>query len=206
MASPSTRFPGAGQLTPRDAGGIIPRVATGRQLVSVRRLGYTPSDTTLVIEAGATLERRYVLSRVVTLTEVTTTASREWARDFDEHRRIGLGQFLDRDELSKRESQRLGDLMSTMRGARMMRSGQSSTYLASNRTRSIGSGVCYAHVWLDNNPMYLGRPGEPLYNLNELLVQQIEAIEYFPNPATTPSKYNNLNADCGVLVVHTRRD
>lgn len=184
---------------------VIPRVATGRQVVSVRRLGFSPSDTTLTIEAGATLEQRYVLARVTILNEVNTTASREWARDFDEHRRLGLGQFLDRDELSRRESQRLGDLMSTMRGARMLRSGQSSTYLASNRTRSIG-GVCYAHVWLDNNPMYLGRQGEPLYNLNELIVAQIEAIEYFPNPASTPAKYNNLNADCGVLVVHTRRD
>ncbi len=54
--------------------------------------------------------------------------------------------------------------------------------------------------------MYLGRDGEPLYTLNELLVMQIEAIEFYAGPSETPAKYNNLNANCGVLVVHTRRD
>ena len=184
---------------------VIPRITEGRQLVTVRRLGYTPFDTTLVIRAGAILDQRHVLERVTTLAEVNTTAARAWAREFDEHRRIGLGQFLTREELAKRESQRLGDIVSMMRGARMLRSGQTNTYLSSPVTTSL-SRPCYAHVWLDGMPMYLGRPGEPLYNLNELIVMQIEAIEYYAGPADTPAKYNNLGANCGVLVVHTRRD
>jgi hypothetical protein len=49
------------------------------------------------------------------------------------------------------------------------------------------------------------RPGDRC-NLNELIVMQIEAIEYYAGPADTPAKYNNLGANCGVLVVHTRRD
>ena len=173
--------------------------------MTVRRLGYTPFDTTLVIRAGAILDQRHVLERVTTLAEVNTTAARAWAREFDEHRRIGLGQFLTREELAKRESQRLGDIVSMMRGARMLRSGQTNTYLSSPVTTSLLR-PCYAHVWLDGMPMYLGRPGEPLYNLNELIVMQIEAIEYYAGPADTPAKYNNLGANCGVLVVHTRRD
>ncbi len=200
-------FPQLGLRAATDGRGryVIPLVTEGRQLVTVRRLGYTPHDTTLVVTAGIMHDLRHVLERVTTLAEVNTTASRAWAREFDEHRRIGLGQFLTRDELAKRESQRLGDIMSMMRGAKLMRSGQTASYLATSRPRSM-RGECFAHVWLDGMPMYLGRPGEPLYNINELLVMQIEAIEYYEGPAETPAKYNNLNANCGVLVVHTKRD
>lgn len=201
-------FPQLGMRATTDTRGryMVPRVPGGRQLVTVRRLGYSPADTTLVITPGALLEQRWVLENVTTLAEVNTTASRAWFREFDEHRRIGLGQFLTRDELAKREAQRLGDLMVMMRGTKVVRSGQTASYLATPRRRSLRPGECYAHVWLDGNPMYLGRPGEPLYNMNELLVMQIEAIEFYAGPADTPAKYNNLNANCGVLVVHTRRD
>ncbi len=185
---------------------VVPRVPAGRQLVTVRSVGYTPADTTLVIVAGEPMVQRYVLERVTTLKAVNTTASREWARDFDEHKKIGLGQFFTREELAKRENQRLSDLMSMARGTRLMRSGLSAVYLATSRPKNISGAMCYAQVWLDNNPMYLGRDGEPLYNLNERLVMQIEAIEFYAGPSETPAKYNNLNANCGVLVVHTRRD
>jgi Carboxypeptidase regulatory-like domain len=203
----SIEFPQLSLRATTDARGryVLPRVPAGRQLVSVRRLGYSPADTTLVVAPGGMLEQRWVLENVTTLAEVNTTASRAWFREFDEHRRIGLGQFLTREELEKREAQRLGDLMVMMRGTKITRSGQSASYLATSRPRTQ-RGECFAHVWLDGNPMYLGRPSEPLYNLNELLVMHIEAIEYYAGPADTPAKYNNLGANCGVLVVHTRRD
>lgn len=203
----AVELPQLGLATTTDVRGryVIPRVPVGRQLVTVRKLGYTPSDTILTMAAGAVVEQRHVLKTVTTLTEMKTTASRAWAREFEEHRRIGLGQFLTRDELAKRESQRLGDIVGMMRGSKMMRSGLSEVYLATTRPRSL-RGECFAHVWLDGVPMYLGRTDEPLYNLNEILVMQIEAIEYYAGPADTPAKYNNLNANCGVLVVHTKRD
>jgi len=203
----AVEFPQLGLRAVTDGRGqyVIPWVTEGRQLITVRRLGFTPGDTTLVVTAGVVNSLRHVLQSVTTLSEVTTTASRAWAREFDEHRRIGLGQFLTRDELATRETQRLGDIVSMMRGARMLRSGQTNTYLAGLAQTSM-RGPCYAHIWLDGMPMYLGRPGEPPYNLNELLALQIEAIEYYAGPAETPSKYANLNATCGVLVVHTRRD
>lgn len=203
----AVELPQLGLAATTDARGryVIPRVPVGRQLVTVRKLGYTPSDTIVVTAAGAAIEQRHVLKTVTTLTEVKTTASREWVREFEEHRRIGLGQFLTREDLATRESQRLGDIMSTMRGTHMMRSGQTATYLAGSRNRPR-EGACYAHVWLDGNPMYLGREGEPLFNLNEILVMQTESIEYYAGPSELPAKYNKFNSRCGVLVVHSKRD
>ena len=109
-----------------------------------------------------------------------------------------------RDQLAKVESQRLGALVSMMRGARIVPMGRSGANLTSARgQRSITGGSCYAQIYLDEKPVYMGRPGEPVPDINEFLVHQIEAIEYFAGAAETPSKYTNLNSGCGVLVIHT---
>jgi hypothetical protein len=67
--------------------------------------------------------------------------------------------------------------------------------------------ACYAQVWLDRTMIYRasGTPGELLFNLNSIAVDQIEAVEYFAGPAQTPLEYSMLNSSCGVLVIHTRR-
>ena len=68
----------------------------------------------------------------------------------------------------------------------------------------MASGTCYAQIYLDAVPLYSGRDGEPIPDINELLVSQYEAIEWYSGASETPSKYTNLNSGCGVLVLHTR--
>jgi hypothetical protein len=167
-------------------------------------------DSTIEVAAGAVAEERFVLRRVTTLAGVNTIASRALMREFDENRKLGLGQFRTREELAKQEAQRLSEVMTMMRGVRIVRVpvsiGRTISVLSSARgQRSLTSGQCYAQVYLDNTPLYLGRPNEPLFDLNELLVLQIEAIQYFAGASETPSKYSSLNSDCGVMVIHTRQ-
>lgn len=188
----------------------IPQVPAGKHLLTVRRLGFSPVDSTIEVTAGVVAEERFVLRRVTTLAGVNTTASRALMREFDENRKLGLGQFRTREELAKQEAQRLSEVMTMMRGVRIVRvpvsSGRTISVLSSARgQRSLTSGQCFAQVYLDNTPLYLGRPNEPLFDLNELLVLQIEAIQYFAGASETPSKYSSLNSDCGVVVIHTRQ-
>jgi hypothetical protein len=49
-----------------------------------------------------------------------------------------------------------------------------------------------------------GRPTEP-YDVNSIAPDQIESLEWYASPSQTPSRYNNLNSVCGVIVIHTRR-
>jgi hypothetical protein len=62
---------------------------------------------------------------------------------------------------------------------------------------------CYAQVYLDGSLMNRGNPTPP-FNVNELLVASIEAIEYYASAALTPMRYSS-NSNCGVLVVWSRR-
>ena len=39
----------------------------------------------------------------------------------------------------------------------------------------------------------------------QLSPDQVEAIEYYSGPASTPMRYSRQNSNCGVIVIHTRR-
>lgn len=58
--------------------------------------------------------------------------------------------------------------------------------------------------YLDSMLMNPGRPTEP-FDVNSVPPVTIEALEYYNGPTQVPHEYNNANADCGVLVIWTRR-
>jgi hypothetical protein len=65
--------------------------------------------------------------------------------------------------------------------------------------------ACYARVYVDNVLMYGGQDKEPLFNANSLSADGIEAIEYYAGAAQTPARYAGAGANCGVVVIYTRR-
>jgi hypothetical protein len=183
----------------------IPNVPAGERVLTLRRLGYAQADVTLTLAAGAVVRRTVILSTARLIAGVATTANRAWLREFDEHRALGLGQFLTGEQLEKRGMQRLSIVLSELRGARIMPVGTTGARLSNSRgQRSLSSGTCFAQIYLDAKPIYLGREGEPVPNINELLTSQLEAIEWYAGPAETPAKYASLNSGCGVLVLHSR--
>jgi hypothetical protein len=82
---------------------------------------------------------------------------------------------------------------------------------------------CYATVYLDNARVYSRTstgggamrpiPGKasynesavPLFDINTLPPNSIEAIEFYAGAAQIPARYAGLNTQCGVMVIHTRR-
>ena len=62
---------------------------------------------------------------------------------------------------------------------------------------------CYAQVYIDGSLMNRGNPTPP-FNVNELLIGNIEAIEFYASPALTPMRYSS-SSPCGVLVIWSRR-
>lgn len=64
--------------------------------------------------------------------------------------------------------------------------------------------ACYTQVYVDDHLENPGSPTEP-FDLSSIPTTSIEAIEIYKSPAETPSKYNNLNAKCGVILLWTRR-
>jgi hypothetical protein len=211
----------------------IPEIPAGEQRVIVRRLGFAALDAKLTFAPNATLDRTVFLSRVHTLDSVVVVdhASERAMRDFNDNKRLGLGHFMDRDELAKLSqgakldrivSQWPGIALAFGSGGRTWITGthasplpcmaatatcaESHGYYFPDRTEAaIGVKVaCYPQVYVDDVLMNRGYPTRP-FELTSMFADQVEAIEWYSGPSQTPSRYSNLGAICGVLVIHTRR-
>lgn len=70
-----------------------------------------------------------------------------------------------------------------------------------------GKGIvpaCYARVYLDRQLLNPSTPAEPV-NINDYNPRDILAIEFYAGPGSLPPHLSNVNATCGVMVIHTPR-
>ncbi len=75
---------------------------------------------------------------------------------------------------------------------------------AAERYYGVTSCACFAQVYVDDHLMNSSRPTEP-FDANTLDVTEIAGVEFYATAASTPGRYSNPNAVCGVLLVWTRR-
>jgi hypothetical protein len=140
---------------------------------------------------------------------------------FEEHRKIGLGKFLTRDDLAKHQGRLMADVLSQVTSLSLIKGVANYAWVYSMRVPPSlqGTGVysperyellqgmkagCYARVYVDNVLMNPGTPAEP-FNVNTLSANLIEAVEWYAGPSQTPHKYNHVDSACGVLVIWSRR-
>jgi len=207
-----------------DAGEFrVSGVPPGRQRVTARRLGFAPLDTVITVAPNQTVDRRIYLRRVVTLDSVSVVAERVVIPSFEEHRKLGFGHFLTREQLAKQEGRRFSEILREIptvnvipgvgnRGwltsSRQAVAGRAGSVMNLDKADSLAGAVpgrCYARVYMDNTLIYRGRDGEPLFDLNSIAPSQIEAVEYYASPVQTPARYAGPSSVCGVLVIWTRR-
>jgi hypothetical protein len=202
----------------------IDDITAGEQRVIVRRIGYGILDTKLTFTANTTLDRRVFLSRLTTLDSVVINdkISLNVLRNFEDNRRIGLGHFVDRTELAtmtpdthlgRIAAQWPGVQLAFGPGGRVWITGSrkpcntrnGACYIPSRSESGLGVKIaCYSQVYLDGVLMNRGNPIPP-FEASTMFADQMEAIEWYAGPAETPGRYSDLNAVCGVAVIHTRR-
>jgi Carboxypeptidase regulatory-like domain len=219
-------------LTNEEGSFALHDIPPGEQHVVIRRIGYGPVETKLTFQAGHTLQRAIALSRAVTLDSMTVTEKAHDAAlgDFDDNRRLGLGHFITREELSKLEGVSTASVLRSIPGisvatrgpygwigshrAQMTKSLTRFGGLSLDRGDSVKGApspqsMCYSLVYVDNLAVFSGKNFngqlEPLFDINTIPVSEIESIEYYASVSQLPAKYLTLHSECGVLVIHTRR-
>jgi hypothetical protein len=111
-----------GARTRSDGSFRIDSVPPGLQAVLVRRVGFGPLDAKLEFSAGQFANRQIVLTRITLLDSMTTTARPyrdPGMEEFEQRRRIGIGHFVTREEIKKREGSLLASFMEQMPGLRI---------------------------------------------------------------------------------------
>ena len=199
----------------------ITGIRAGRYEVFVRRLGYTAFQTTIDFGVNQDVRHEIALAHVQTLDSVRVIARGNQLPGFEDHRKLGLGAFITRDQLANMEGVPMDGIFRDQRAAGIVRVGTHS-FLTTHR--GIGTGrppscdldqydliiikappcKCYARVFLNHSEVYNGAPFAALFDMSSLRPADIEAIEYYASNAVTPMEYQSSNGNCGVVVIWTR--
>lgn len=171
----------------------------GRVTVSVRRLGYEPADLVLDLIAGRR-DSLFVtmVALPLTLPGMTSTADsflQLHLADFFRHRQNGIGRYYERSQITAMRVGQLSDVMRRLPGVRVTpdRNGRYSIRMGRS-TRN-----CQPDFWIDNVRAHM-------FNVDDVPVTDIEALEVYNGPSGLPPEYNNRfgNPACGAIVIWTR--
>ena len=196
-----------------DAGTFrLTNIVAGTYFVVARQIGYEPVSVYLTFADSQLVRANFLLiPHVVLLDTVVATSKKEFGlmRGFDERRAMGIGYFLTRADLEKRQTWRMTEVVSQMPGASLLRTTGGHAYVSSaHASTSIGPGgrtsICLAVVYLDGVKVYAGRRGEVPFDINSVQTTELEAVEYYASSAEAPVQYAGQDVSCGVLLMWTR--
>jgi hypothetical protein len=171
----------------------VPRIAMS---IRVRRLGYHPFSDAVPLERNAALtELTLVLQAAVidvapVVVEERVDYSTGRLREFYEHKRTSrFGQFVEREEIKRRDPTHISDLLRSMRGVEVTSQGG-----VGNQVRVRG---CRPMVWLNGLRMPEAEVDEVAHPTD------VEAIEVYVSMTGMPARFLDLVGKCGVVAVWT---
>jgi len=223
------------QAVTDSAGHYAFQAPTGTRIAAFRLPGYQPLRVRVsvkgdTVHADATLVR--ALAQQLTAVEVNANAPKPAAslgRDgFAERRTMGFGKFIDSTALRAREERRVSDVLSELTSVRMREyrdpgssivklraisplRGMTQGFVASAGGRSgisPPSLECWVSVFFNGAPVYRSDrtgSGEPPDFSRDFSVASLESIEYYKSPSEVPQQFGGSNANCGALVLWSRR-
>lgn len=172
---------------------------SGTQTVEVRQISYALKRFTVDLSPTRESKLAAVLdTRATVLGEVKVEGKAGSSiPGFDDRAKRGMGSFITRDDIEKRQSILTTDLFRTIPGLNVAFDGTNYT-VQSSRAGNI------------NCPMQWYLDGSPFDNSDNSLDQMlrpddIEGIEIYKSASEVPVQYQGQNASCGTILVWTKR-
>jgi outer membrane receptor for ferrienterochelin and colicins len=179
----------------------VAQMPAGAQGVFVRRLGFEPARAEITPSAGEIDSVRVTLRAIAqSLPQITVQSehdslSKKVLAEFWARRSRGFGKFVTRDEIQQKNASQFIDVVRNVSGVTIQfaRGRQDIRF----RGAAFGSRDCPPQYWLDGIPLQNG-------GADEFTPDNVEAIELYSSPATTPPQFNTRSATCGTVVVWSR--
>jgi Carboxypeptidase regulatory-like domain/TonB-dependent Receptor Plug Domain len=169
----------------------------GTQTVEVRQLSYSPKRYTVDLSPARESKLTAVMDSKAQVLNTVTIEGKASSNipGFDDRAKRGLGTFLDRDEIEKRQSVLTTDLFRTIPGLNV---GFDGTNYVVQSSRGAG---CQVQWWLD------GAPFDNSQNDLDQMIRpdDIEAVEVYKSPSEVPVQFQGTNGSCGTILVWTKR-
>jgi hypothetical protein len=179
----------------------VSQMPVGARGVFVRRLGFAPTRAPIATGAGDIDSVRVTLRAIaqalpkITVQDEHDSLSKKVLAEFWARRSRGFGKFMTRDEIEDKGASRFVDVVRNVSGVTIQfaRGRQDIRF----RGAAFGSRDCPPQYWLDGIPLQNG-------GADEFAPDNVEAIELYSSPATTPPQFNTRSATCGTVVIWSR--
>ncbi len=189
---------------------------SGEYGLRVERLGYAPVEGARVAvgEEGTTVEIRMAPAALAVdgvVVEVPGRVPSLELAGFYDRRDQGLGLLLDRTAIDAMNLRETGDIVHQVPGLATLpqqsRGSMDSTrrFLMFRRA-ARGSSGCMPAIFMDGNRIREGGDWkQAMPSLDELIpVDEVEALELYDGPASTPAQFSSMGGACGVIVIWSR--
>lgn len=172
------------------------------------RLPELPSRTLEVgIEAGSVtrvvlrVSPRIVPAPVLDVVVRSATTRKGKLAGFYRRRARGIGAFIDRDEIERRDPREVSDLLRSVPGIDVAPGPGSTGRIEMSRSSGVlAHRDCRVAYFVDG----LRIPPENAFHLDELSPRELEAIEVYRGVSEVPAIFLRTGEECGVVAVWTR--
>jgi|BarGraIncu00222A_1022003.scaffolds.fasta_scaffold01463_1 CarboxypepD_reg-like domain/TonB-dependent Receptor Plug Domain len=172
---------------------------SGTQTVEVRQISFALKRYTVDLSPTRESKLAAVLDTRATVLGAVTVEAKAASSipGFEERAKRGMGNFLTRDDIEKRQSILTTDLFRTIPGLNVAFDGNNYTVQSSR----AGNMSCPMQWYLDGSPF-----DNSDNSLDQMLrPDDIEGIEIYKSASEVPVQYQGQHASCGTILVWTKR-
>jgi hypothetical protein len=198
----------AGESAPRsvsdDSGSFrISGLSPGRTTFIARRLGFRPETLMVDVLEGHAMRADFTLRRaVVQLGRQLVSA--DSVRDFkmgafNKRRGRGIGVFLTREEIEKRHSASVSELLRYVPGVTISQrmAGEPQPIHMQRSSNPTNQATCTVALYVDGNPY-------PNGSVDDFAPGSLEGIEVYRSASEIPAEFRTRDSMCGLIALWTR--
>ncbi|HEU4642010.1 MAG TPA: carboxypeptidase regulatory-like domain-containing protein, partial [Gemmatimonadaceae bacterium] len=175
----------------------------GTQSIEIREIGYAPRRFAVDLSPHRESRLAAVLDEKAALLSAIEVTAKKGSDipGFDERKRRGLGTYLTREDIEKRGSIRMTDVLRGLPGVQVSWDG---TEYVVQMARAAGLGYsCPVQYFIDGSPFLAS-----LDDIDQTIQpEDVDGIEVYKSASETPAEFQTggNGGACGTIVIWTRR-
>jgi TonB family protein len=202
VSSAHVSIKGSANSTTTDSAGVfrLANIPAGNAVLEVRRLGYRPVSTAIMIPAGSEIELEVELAAVPGQLATVEVRGRAEAYDsrlagFNTRKSKHVGYIVTREKIDRMSSHRFVDALRGMPGVSMR------TLRGGVVTVSLRGARCAPMFYMDGFPAISGA-----MDLDMIDLSGVEGIEVYSGLSSIPAEFMTVagGESCGVIAVWSR--
>jgi len=180
----------------------ISPISAGTLRLAARRVGYEPETVSVTVHSDAVAHADFVLSPVgdvLPTTVVEGDRTRGKMGPFNRRMARGVGSFVTRAEIEKRQPASISELLRYLPGVSISQrmAGEPQPVHMQRSVNSSMQSSCVVQIYVDGQPYRNG-------NIDDFAPLTLEGVEVYKSASEIPADFRTRDATCGLIALWTR--